>query len=108
MAEDVKANPAIVPATLTVLGYPQERRPFLAVHSGDIMQVQAWLALLDRPRDIDVQMELYQVRVCSLACTQHIQRAVSRACSPAVLCILDSTRLSLWPVRRGCAISRSC
>ena len=85
MAEDVKANRAIVPATLTVLGYPQERRPFLAVHSGDIMQVQAWLALLDRPRDIDVQMELYQVRVCSLACMQHIHRAVSRAC-PLLSC----------------------
>jgi len=88
VAEDVKANRAIVPATLTVLGYPQERRPFLAVHSGDIMQVQAWLALLDRPRDIDVQMELYQVCVCSLACMHTLlitQRAVSRAC-PLLSC----------------------
>ena len=86
MAEDVKTNRAIVPATLTVLGYPQERRPFLAVHSGDIMQVQAWLALLDRPRDIDVQMELYQVRVLSLSPVCSTFSALSHARAPLLSC----------------------
>ena len=68
--EDVKANPAVVSATLRVLGYPADRRPFYAVHSGDRNEVEAWLALRDRPQDINQQMTTWLYTAFSLACEE--------------------------------------
>ena len=66
--EVVKANPEIVPATRKVLSYEQDMRPFYAVYSGDIVQLKAWLALRERPQDINLQMRLFNYTAFSLAC----------------------------------------
>ena len=66
----MEANPALISATRKVLSYPLERRPFFAVHSADIVQVKAWLALLERPQDINVQMPTFQYTAFSLACEE--------------------------------------
>ena len=68
VAEEVKHRPALVQATLTVLSYPHAMRPFQAVRSADIDQVRAWLSMLERPSDVDQQMELYTYTAFSLAC----------------------------------------
>ena len=60
----------MVPATLRVLGYPADRRPFYAVHSGDRNEVEAWLALRDRPQDINQQMTTWLYTAFSLACEE--------------------------------------
>ena len=67
-AEEVKHRPALVRATLAVLSYPHAMRPFQAVRSADIDQVRAWLSMLERPSDVDQQMELYTYTAFSLAC----------------------------------------
>ena len=70
-AEDVKAHPELVEATATVLSYSPETRPFLAVHSGEPMQVRAWIAsqdMLDHPQNINMQMDRYNYTAFSLAC----------------------------------------
>ena len=66
--EVVKANPEFVPATRKVLSYEQDMRPFYAVYSDEIVQLKAWLALRERPQDIDLQMRLFNYTAFSLAC----------------------------------------
>ena len=43
-------------------------RPFLAVQSGELIQLEAWLHLLERPRDMNQELELFGYNVFSLAC----------------------------------------
>ena len=55
-------------ATLAVLGYPPEMRPFRAVQSGKRIELEAWLQLLERPRDMNQELELFGYNAFSLAC----------------------------------------
>ena len=43
-------------------------RPFLAVQSGKQIELEAWLQLLERPRDMNQELELFGYNVFSLAC----------------------------------------
>ena len=43
-------------------------RPFLAVQSGKRIELEAWLQLLERPRDMNQELELFGYNVFSLAC----------------------------------------
>ena len=62
IAEDVKAQPELSAATLAVLSYQPEMRPFLAVQSGKQIELEAWLQLLERPRDMN--QELFTISEC--------------------------------------------
>ena len=81
VAEEVKHRPALVQATLAVLSYPHAMRPFQAVRSADIDQVRAWLSMLERPSDVDQQMELYTYTAFSLACALGHRKAASTGTS---------------------------
>ena len=43
-------------------------RPFLAVQSGKRIELEAWLQLLERPRDMNQELELFGYNAFSLAC----------------------------------------
>ena len=43
-------------------------RPFRAVQSGKRIELEAWLQLLERPRDMNQELEYFNYNVFSLAC----------------------------------------